>query len=225
MNADRSNRTRASSARWVTGAILAAALAVGMVSTVAAQNDRSVWFIGPIIRGENYSFRMPATMRPSPAGSTFDFPYPTAADGHVHYVTTPTRSLANASRITIRYRIDAAPGTRFVAEEHPNETATLSLYFQRAGDRWTMRTPHHRWYSPSKKVVPLSAGTHTISIALDEEWIAMAGGSRKTLLADFDRALAQASSVGFVLGSASGRGHGVYATGPARFTLLDFEIE
>ena len=147
------------------------------------------------------------------------------ADGHVHYLTRRTAPLDTARGLRLRYRIDAAPGTRFVAEEHPNETATLSLYFQRAGDRWTMRTPYHRWYSPSKKVVPLSAGTHTISIALDEEWIAMAGGSRKTLLADFDRALAQASSVGFVFGSASGRGHGVYATGPARFTLLDFEIE
>ncbi|MEL7690728.1 hypothetical protein [Citromicrobium bathyomarinum] len=207
------------------GAILSTALAVGVASTVAAQNERSAWSIGPVIRGENYSFRMPAAMRPSPAGSTFDFPYPTARDGHVHYVTTPTRSLANASRITLRYRIDTAPGTRFVPEEHPDETATLSLYFQRAGDRWTMRTPHHRWYSPTEKVVPLSAGTHTISIALDEAWIAMAGGSRNTLLKDFDRALAQANTVGFVFGSASGRGHGVYATGPARFTLLDFEIE
>ena len=42
---------------------------------------------------------------------------------------------------------------------------------------------------------------------------------------DFRAALAGAERVGFVFGSESGRGHGVYATGPARFTLLDFRVE
>ena len=40
----------------------------------------------------------------------------------------------------------------------------------------------------------------------------------------FARAKDEAAVVGFVLGSSGGRGHGVYATGPARFTVLDFTI-
>lgn len=195
------------------------------VAPVEAQPVASAWEIGPIIRGENYSFRMPATLWPSRDGASFDFPYPHPSAGHVHYVTAPARPLAGAERITIRYRIDAARGTRFVPEERPQETATLSLYFQRAGDRWTARTPHHRWYAPNDKVVPLSPGTHEVTIGLDEDWIAMTGGSARSLPDAYARALAQTSRVGFVFGSPSLRGHGVYATGPARFTLLDFRVE
>lgn len=202
---------------------LAALMAAG--SSAAAQSERSTWSIGPVIGGENYSYRMPPAMRPTEDGASFDFPYSSAADGHVHYVTTSTRSLAGAQAITIRYRIDAAPGTRFVPEEHPSETATLSLYFQRAGDRWTMRTPNYRWYVPHGRDVPLRPGTHEVTVSLSEPWIAMAGGTSHAHARDFRAALAGAERIGFVFGSESGRGHGVYATGPARFTLLDFRVE
>ncbi|NCP20198.1 MAG: hypothetical protein GW855_13690 [Erythrobacter sp.] len=209
---------------------LALALAMGGLVTLpetplAAQTEQSVWHIGPIMRGKNYSYRMPATMQPTREGASFDFPYPTPRDGHVHYVTTPTGSLADAKRIVMRYRIDAEPGVRFIPEEEPERTATMSLYFQRAGDSWTMRTPRHRWYAPADKVVPLTPGTHTVSIDLDENWLAMNYQNAWDIPQDYQTALARANSIGFVFGSSVLRGHGVYATGPARFTLLDFRVE
>lgn len=206
-------------------ALLAGGVAIAPDAPAQAQTENSRWAIGPIIRGENYSYRMPAFMRPARGGASFDFPYPTAQAGHVHYITTPTRPLAGAQSITIRYRIDAQPGVRFVPEEHPDRTATMSLYFQRAGDRWTMRTPHHRWYAPGSKAVPLRPGTHEVTIRMDEPWIAMTGGDSNSLPRAYAQALAQTTRVGFVFGSAGGRGHGVFATGPARFTLLDFRID
>ncbi|MXP14885.1 hypothetical protein GRI44_09020 [Altererythrobacter confluentis] len=199
----------------------AAGSAVGSSDGPAA----SQWEIGPIIRGRNYSVNMPATLSDTRDGPAFDFPYPTAANGHVHYVTVPVRSLEGARRITLRYRIDAKPGTRFLAQESPGGDGTLSLYFQRGGDRWSARTPHHRWYSPVNRVMPLRPGTHTVSINLDEPWIAMMGGDARALPQAFDAAISQTATVGFTFGGTSGRGHGVFATGPARFTVLDYRIE
>lgn len=183
------------------------------------------WAIGPIIRGRNYSVNMPRTMQQGRDGPYFDFPGPDRANGHVHYVTTPAPLLEGARRITLRYRIDAAPGVRFVQQESLAPTGTLSLYFQRMGDRWTARTPHHRWYSPSARLMPLRPGTHTVSISLAEPWTAMMGGTSHTLPEAFQAALAQPGEIGFTFGGDSGLGHGVYATGPARFTVLDFRVQ
>lgn len=206
-------------------AFSAAAAALLATAAFAAGPPASVWEIGPIIRGKNYSHRMP--LRPSETrhGPSFPIPGPTAADGHVHYVTVPTRPLEAARRITLTYRIDAAPGTRFVPQESPQLPATLSLYFQRAGDGWTMRQPDWRWYAPANRTMPLRPGTHTISIGLDEDWIAMTGPSAHQNRRGFAEALAETQRVGFVFGSEGGRGHGVYATAPARFTILDFRVE
>ena len=214
---------------FLVGAGVAATCFAGVAATpgamLMAQTAGATWSIGPTVRGKNHSPGLPATMRGTPEGAAFDFPYPRASAGHVHYVTAPAGSLAGASRMVIRYRIDAAPGTRFVAQEDPQGTATISLYFQRAGDTWTMRTPRYRWYSPEDRLVPLSPGTHEIAIDFDEEWHAMTHERRSAIPGAFEAALARAERVGFTFGSAPLRGHGVYATGPARFTLLDFRVE
>lgn len=191
----------------------------------AAGPPAQAWEIGPFIRGENYSKGMPVRPQPSEDGPSFMIPGPTARDGHVHYVTVTARPLSGAKRITLRYRIDAARGTRFVPQESPDLRATLSLYFQRAGDGWTRKYPDWRWYAPENRVVPLKPGTHTVSIGLDEDWISMMGPSAKANPAGFARALQDTARVGFVFGSSGGRGHGVFATQPARFTILDFRIE
>lgn len=183
------------------------------------------WDIGPVIKGRNYSVGMPPTLTERRGEPSFDFPHPSADAGHVHYVTTPVDGLAGARRMTLRYRIDAAPGTRFIAQENPAERATLSLYFQRAGDRWTRRTSTYRWYAPHARLVPLAPGVHTVSIRLDERWIAVMGEDAQSHPEAFEMAKAEAARVGFVFGSASARGHGVFATGPARFTVLDFRID
>ena len=207
-------------------AALAAAAAALLASVaLAAAPPANAWEIGPVIRGKNYSVNMPLRPRATRAGPSFDIPGPTAADGHVHYVTMPTGPLEGARRITLTYRIDAAPGTRFVPQESPDLAATLSLYFQRAGDGWTKRQPDWRWYAPTSRTVPLRPGKHTVSIALNEDWIAMTGPGAHANSRGFAAALADTQRVGFTFGSEGGRGHGVYATAPARFTILDFRVE
>lgn len=202
---------------------LAAALIAS--ASIAAGPPSSAWEIGPIIRGKNYSRGMPLRPDGGRQGPSFEIPGPTAADGHVHYVTVPTRPLEGARAIALRYRIDAAPGTRFVPQESPQLPATLSLYFQRAGDGWTTRQPDWRWYAPTNRTMPLKPGTHTVRISLDEDWIAMTGPGAHANPRGFAEALADTARVGFVFGSEGGRGHGVYATAPARFTILDFQVE
>lgn len=206
-------------------AVALAAAALLASAAFAAGPPAAAWEIGPIIRGKNYSYRMPLSPQETRAGASFAIPGPTAAQGHVHYVTVPTGPLKGARRISLTYRIDAAPGTRFVPQESPELPASLSLYFQRAGDGWTMRQPDWRWYAPTGRTVPLTPGTHTVRIGLDEDWIAMTGPSAYANRDGFRAALEETARVGFVFGSAAGRGHGVYATAPARFTILDFRVE
>lgn len=206
-------------------ALSATAAALLASVALAAAPPAKAWEIGPIIRGKNYSVNMPLRPSATRAGASFAIPGPTAADGHVHYVTVPTGPLEGARRITLTYRIDAAPGTRFVPQESPQLPATLSLYFQRAGDGWTTRQPDWRWYAPTNRTMPLRPGTHTVSIGLDEDWIAMTGPAAHANPRGFAAALAQTQRVGFTFGSEGGRGHGVYATAPARFTILDFRVE
>lgn len=205
-------------------AVAASACALAATSATAAP-PADAWEIGPIIRGKNYSQGMPRRPSESRDGASFAIPGPTAAQGHVHYLTVPTGPLAGARRITLTYRIDAAPGTRFVPQESPELPATLSLYFQRAGDGWTTRQPDWRWYAPKDRVTTLRPGTHTVSIGLDEDWIAMTGPDAYANPRGFEAALAETRRVGFTFGSSAGRGHGVYATAPARFTILDFRVE
>lgn len=213
--------------RILLAAAALAATAAALLATAAfgAGPAAEEWEIGPIIRGKNYSYRMPLRPEATRAGPSFEVPGPSKADGHVHYLTVPTRPLEGARRITLTYRIDAPPGTRFIAQESPQFPATLSLYFQRAGDSWTTRQPDWRWYAPTNRTMPLRPGKHTVSIGLDEDWIAMTGPSAHSNPRGFAAALAQTKRVGFTFGSEGGRGHGVYATAPARFTILDFRVE
>ena len=205
--------------------LFAAALATVAGAAIAAPPS-SQWEIGPVIRGKNYSYRMPLHPDSDRAGASFDIPGPTEANGHVHYLTVPTGPLQGARRIVLTYRLEAAPGARFVPRENPEQPAIVSLYLQRAGDSWTMRHPDWRWYAPNEKVQKLAIGTHTISVGLDENWVAMATGDARSNPRGFAEALADTARVGFVFGSyVGGRGHGIYATAPARFTILDFRVE
>lgn len=206
---------------------LALALTLSPASAVAAP-DAAAWQIGPIIRGKNYSQGMPLQPRNAADGWRFDFPHPDAAAGHVHYVTRHVGDLRGKSRIVVRYRVDAAPGTRFVPQEFPERTATVSLVMQRAGDRWTAKGAyeHYRWYAPPETVQELAPGVHEIAISLnDPRWGSVYGKKAADNRDAFADALAHIDNAGLVFGSKGGRGHGVFATGSARFTLLDFRIE
>ena len=192
----------------------------------AASGSTANWEIGPVIRGRNYSVGMPLRPEPSADGWFFDFPGPRRSDGHVHYVTRTTGPLDRARGLRLRYRIDAARGTRFVPQEYPDSPPLLSLYIQRAGDDWRARgrTEFHRWYSPEDRVVQIEPGEHELTILFDENWISVVGSDHARSPREFEDALSDAARIGFTLGSAGGRGHGVFATGPARFTVLDFTV-
>ncbi|MGB3737811.1 MAG: hypothetical protein WA948_00495 [Pontixanthobacter sp.] len=200
--------------------------AIALTGTAAAAQRASQWSIGPVIHGQNYSVGMDDTLRDGRAGPWFDFPYPNARAGHVHYVTRPVDGLDEARAITLRYRIDAAPGTHLRAREHPDRDAALSLYFQRRGDDWSARGAYetYRWYAMPAKMMPLTPGTHEVTIDLKDDWKAVGASRSNRQVAQFRSALADAGQIGFTFGSRGGRGHGVYATGPARFTLLKFQI-
>ena len=59
----------------------------------------------------------------------------------------------------------------------------------------------------------------------DPNWIAVSGGiTSGKAQREFQAAKANAARVGLVFGSAGLRGHGVYATAPARITVTDFSI-
>jgi hypothetical protein len=169
---------------------------------------------------------MPLRPQATRNGWSFDFPYPQASAGHVHYVTFDHGSLAGKRQITIRYRIDAAPGVRFLAHGFPDRPATMSMYFQQRGDNWSAKGGFgsYRWYSPKMHMIPIAAGEHEVTFPFDGGWRAVGGYDASEAPGEFRRALQNAGRVGFVLGSSGGRGHGVYASGPARFERLSFRV-
>jgi hypothetical protein len=197
--------------------------AATFASSLTAQPPAEAWQIGPVIRGRNYSVGMPATLQPGRDGPSFAFQR--SGEGHVHYVTLPTGPLAGARTITLRYRIDAARGTSFVAQESGAQ-GKIGLALHRAGDNWSAkgRFEAYRWYSPT--FIPIEPGVHRITVSLrDPAWGAVMTSTAGTNPQAFAGTLAETESVSITFGGDGGRGHGVYATAPARFTLLDFQIQ
>ena len=147
--------------------------------------------------------------------------------GSVNYVTFRHGSLAGKSRIVMRYRVEAAPGVQIVPRTAPGLPSIITLYFQRRGDNWTGRGPFeaYRWYATFASQSPISPGTHQITAPLSGKWTAVTRSSSYSNPIAFGQALANADQVGFVLGGGDGYGHGVFATGPARFIVTDFRVE
>lgn len=200
---------------------------LAIASTAMATTDASAWQIGPIIKGRNYSVGMPLNPTPTRDGMAIDFPYPSEAAGHVHYVTFNPGSLTGKSRIVMRYRVEAARGVRFVPRQFPDRVAGVTLFIQRRGDTWTARGRYetYRWYAPPASIQALAPGSYEMSVPLDDpEWNAVMTTRARDDRAGFADALENAGRVGFVFGSDGGRGHGVFATGPARLTVTQFEI-
>ena len=200
-------------------------LSVGALAQVAAPQG---WTIGPVISGKNYSVNMPLQPTAVRDGFAIDFPYPNKRAGHIHYTTFHHGSLAGKREIVMRYRIDAAPGTRFVPQEKPDREAKLSLYFQRRGDNWGAQGNYkfYRWYAPDAKMKTIAPGEYEIRVPLDPrlDWKSVYHFESSEHPGMFKAAMAQADEVGFVMGDYRLRGHGVFATRPARITVTQFTV-
>ncbi|HEX5183307.1 MAG TPA: hypothetical protein VFW19_09175 [Allosphingosinicella sp.] len=218
------------SAFW--GALLAPVLLAACGAGAVAQSGPPAdhpradqWTIGPIIDGRDYSRAVPLHPVPGPAGAWhIDLPQ---APGSLHYVTFRHGPLAGRTRIVMRYRIDAEPGVRIVPATAPDLPSVITLYFQRGGDDWSGegRFEAYRWYATFASQRPIVPGVHEMAAPLNGDWTAVERSSARNNPAAFRAALAAADRVGFVLGGGSGYGHGIYATGRARLTMLDFRVE
>jgi hypothetical protein len=206
---------------------IVAVASAAAVSSAAAQGV-SGWEIGPVIRGKNYSAGVPSEPTATRDGWALNFPYPSARAGHVNAVSVYHGSLAGKSRIVVRYRVDAERGARFMPKEYsPGWPATVSLSFQRAGDTWSGkgRYEHYRWYAPAGSIRELKPGVQEMTVSLDDgDWVSVLGQTAAANPRAFAEAKADAERISLAFGSGAARGHGVYATAPARFTLLGFEV-
>ncbi len=170
----------------------------------------SGWSIGaPETRSTDETFTIPRT-------------------GSINYVTRPSGSLAGKKRITLRYRIEMAEGVQIIPASVAEQLSIITLYFQRQGDDWSGGGEKNlfRWYATSKFQSPIVAGEHVLTASLaDDIWTAVNDGNSAAQASYFALAMRDASRVGFVLGGGTGFGHGVRATGPATFTIVDFRVD
>lgn len=197
--------------------------AAAMSTGIYAMPPADAWEIGPQIRGRSYSVGMAA--RPSftrHGEPTFEFPQ----HGEIDALTTAVGPLAGAREIAFRYRIEASPAARFVSSETPAQPPTVSLYFQQEGDNWTARGRYasYRWYVPSRAVIPLTPGEHSVTVRFAETWTNVNGVPNTQDSQGFASALENTGRIGIAFGTSSARSHGVYSTGPARFILLSLDI-
>src|SRR5688500_17707385 len=208
------------------GIATAAPAAAAKPAAGANAMDASAWEIGPITPTRNYSVNMPLTPTSHADGWSFDFPQPNSAAGHVHYVTFKHGSLAGKSRIVLRYRIEAEPDVKFYPTKYPGMQSMLTMYFQRRGDDWSGcgKFETYRWWATFGFHAPLTAGEHEMSVGLDENWTAVQTSSAASNPKAFRDAIREAERVGFTFGGGDGFGHGVYATGPARFVVISFQV-
>ena len=79
---------------------------------------------------------------------------------------------------------------------------------------------------PQPTLRQLAPGVGEITVSLgDPGWVSVQDRAAGEFPEQFTAALRDTVSVGLVFGSQQARGHGVYATAPARFRLESFRIE
>jgi len=181
----------------------------------------SNWEIGPVIDGHNYSVNMPPRPTQTSEGWTFNFPL---QGGTVNYLTTKYGSLLGKHHIVIKYRVETDPLVDIWATSYGLGGISLgpTLYFQDKNDDWNTDTK--RWWATKYSPQNIKAGEYTLDVPFDGGWTSMMGYHNGDS-PEFAKALSDVSRVGFTFGGGTGYGHGVFATGPARFTLLSMVIE
>lgn len=200
----------------LTAAILLASCGQDNKSSLPLPPAEQLWRIGPIVDGQNYSADMPLYVN----GNSFDFPL---SPGHVNYITKSISGLSGKTKIVLRYRVEAGTNVKFLPKCCPLSPALgPTLYFQRRGDDWN--TDGWRWWS-TFATKTLEPGEYEITTNLNENWTSVETMTARANPVEFKEALDNAAQVGFTFGGGDGFGHGVYATGPAKFIIEEFSIE
>jgi hypothetical protein len=146
--------------------------------------------------------------------------------GKLGHVMRPGLDLTGASAIRLRYRVDMAPGTRIRPIEGPGSPSILGLIIQRRGDNWSGQGQYetYRWYSPFTHC-PIVAGEHELLVPLRSPFWTGVLTSTSSHPPAFEAAKRECGALGLTFGGGpTSRAHGVYADGPATFTILSFEI-
>lgn len=183
------------------------AVAFALLRPVAARFIAELgkgWNLGPTIDGKNYSTG-------SVNGNVI-----TVQDAH--YITkAATGPLTGTMSVTFNL---SAPLTGTATPENGcgPAPATVTLYFQQAGDNW--ETDGKRWWAKFATVTLDHAGDYTMTVPMDGAWTSVQDMTAANNPQAFADAKANPSRVGFTIGNCTGLGHG--GTGPAVLTIQSF---
>ena len=184
--------------------------AVALLLTACGGNSpppsTALWEIGPVISGQNYSKGEPLYT---------DGAIAINLQAQPHYVTRPG-NLLGKSAIRLTFSVDGP-----LVGVGCTTPATVSAYFQKAGDDWN--TDGGRWWATFASVTVDHAGDYSITAPLDGPWTSV---HTMTAISDpqaFASAKANANSVGFTFGNCEGYGHGAFAAVPVKFVVTSFE--
>lgn len=165
----------------------------------------------PVVSG-NWIYRYSANFVPLADG----FEFPVNQDG-IHYVVTPANVVV-PPRLTLRFRIDTSSAAFVPVNDNSGTSARVRLFLQRRGDPLDLSLgPSYRFWSTA--YVELTHGEWELSAALEPDQWTNVNGQRDDV--GFAALLADLEWIGFTFGGMFA-GHGVYATGPARFTMLEY---
>jgi hypothetical protein len=181
----------------------------GQVSGSSATPPHAGWYIGPIVRGTDYSQGMPKHPTMQGAGWIIDLPL----SGGVDAVINPDPpSYVGARAITARYRVT---GGDFLATDENNEPGRVGICIQRRGDDWSGKGKYqqYRLYGTDRPL--LVAGEGQLSEA---SWTDVEGQPVSQDVVD--AVLADLAAIMVCFGGSSAS-HGVYATQPSTFTLIE----
>lgn len=171
------------------------------------------WFFGPIIDGENYTKGMPA--RPTAAGQGFTFDFKNAPSEVDAVIKKNPPSLVGMKGLKLNYTVT---GSGFMAAGETNVPGRVGISLQRKGDNWSGSGQYqqYRLYSQSRPLLVAGSGQVVATTWIDVKGKVVSPAVVSTVVANLDN-----YSVVFGGSFAS---HGVYATQPASFTMVNIEV-
>jgi hypothetical protein len=186
-------------------------LALALLLTACEEEEPKGWQIGPVIDGRNYSKGLPTYLE----GNSF----PISPTAEPHYVTMPSGPLAGKMAIRIRYRVEGSATIHGAGCTSPSK---VTIYFQREGDNWAKEG--YRWWATFASKQLTGAGEYEITAPLSGRWTDIESANAYDDKPLFDLALEETARVGFTFANCTGYGHGAQATGPMKFTIVEYTV-